>query len=125
MKLRHAPTGALFFTAAIAMLTCAIPASAAGFRGPVGLQLYSLRAQFKKDAPGTFDEVKGWGVKYAEAYAGLLETVKLTPAQLKEQLESRGIKLVSSHFGYEQFRDDIDGVVRDSEAMGLKYAGCA
>src|SRR5690349_17071487 len=28
------------------------------FKGPVGLQLYSLRAAFAKDVPGTLDKVK-------------------------------------------------------------------
>lgn len=127
MKLRHALANAslLMVATATLILSRAAPASASDFHGHVGLQLYSLRAQFKKDAPATFDEVKGWGVKYAEAYGGLWQAAKLTPAQLKEQLDKRGIKLISSHFGYEQFRDDIDGVIRDAEAMGLKYAGCA
>src|SRR6267142_2425871 len=35
-----------------------------GFKGPVGLQLYSLRAQFGKDVPGTLDIVKGFGIKF-------------------------------------------------------------
>ena len=96
-----------------------------GFSGPVGLQLYSLRAQFKQDVPRTLDEVKGWGVKYAEAYADLLPATKLTPEELKAQLDARGITLVSSHFSYEQFRDDVEGVARTAKLMGLKYAGCA
>jgi sugar phosphate isomerase/epimerase len=64
-------------------------------------------------------------VKYAEAYADLLPATKLSAAELKSQLDARGIKLVSSHFSYEQIRDNLDGVVRDAEAMGLKYAGIA
>ena len=36
------------------------------FKGRIGLQLYSLRDQFPKDVTGTLDEVKGWGIKYAE-----------------------------------------------------------
>mgnify|MGYP003353644613 CR=1 FL=1 len=31
----------------------------ASFRGPIGLQLYSLRAQFIKNVPGTLDVVQG------------------------------------------------------------------
>jgi sugar phosphate isomerase/epimerase len=96
-----------------------------GFRGPIGLQLYSLRAQFKQDVPRTLDEVRDWGFKYAEAYADLLPAIKLAPEQLKAQLDARGINLVSSHFSYEQLRDHIEDVARDAEAMGLKYAGCA
>src|SRR5580704_8796967 len=94
----------LFNTLGIALsawlLAGATSGHAAGFQGRVGLQLYSLRAQFKQDVPGTLDKVKGWGIKYAEAYADLLPATKLTPAQLKAELDARGIKLVSSHFSY-------------------------
>lgn len=45
------------------------------FKGPVGLQLYSLREQFKKDVPGTIDTVKSFGIKYAE----LAGTVQSNP----------------------------------------------
>jgi|ERR1700722_4484071 len=108
-----------------AMIVQTISASGAGFQAPVGLQLYSLRAQFKQDVPGTLDKIHNWGVKYAEAYADLLPATKLTPEQLKSELDARGIELIGSHFGYEKFRDDLDGVVRDATAMKLKYVGCA
>ena len=52
------------------------------FKGPVGLQLYSLRDQFGKDVPGTLDEVKQWGIRYAE----LAGTYGLTPDAVQAQL---------------------------------------
>ncbi len=91
------------------------------FKGPVGLQLYSLRAQFGKDVPGTLDEVKSLGIQYAE----LAGTYKVPPAEFKAQLAARGIQPVSGHFGYELFRDHLDQVVQEAEALGLQYAGCA
>ena len=91
------------------------------FKGPVGLQLYSLRAQFGKDVPGTLDEVKSWGIQYAE----LAGTYNLPPADFKAQLLAHGIKPVSGHFGYEMYRDHLDQVVHDAETLGLEYAGCA
>jgi sugar phosphate isomerase/epimerase len=93
----------------------------ASFQGPVGLQLYSLREQFGKDVPGTLDEVKGFGIKYAE----LAGTYNLSPDKFKEALAARGIQAVSAHFPYERYRDDAEGVARDAQALGLKYAGCA
>jgi hypothetical protein len=36
------------------------------FKGRIGLQLYSLREQFPKNFLGTLDEVKSWGIRYAE-----------------------------------------------------------
>lgn len=91
------------------------------FKGPIGLQLYSLRAQFGKDTPGTLDEVKSFGIQYAE----LAGTYKVPPAEFKAQLIAHGIQPISGHFGYEQYRDHLDGVVHDAETLGLKYAGCA
>ena len=36
------------------------------FKGPVGLQLYSLRADFAKDVPGTLRGLREMGFKYVE-----------------------------------------------------------
>jgi sugar phosphate isomerase/epimerase len=91
------------------------------FEGPIGLQLYSLRDQFKKDVPGTLDEVKNFGIKYAEV-AG---TYGLAPEKFQEELSARGIKPIGAHFAYERYRDDAEGVAKEAKALGLEYAGCA
>jgi sugar phosphate isomerase/epimerase len=91
------------------------------FKGPVGLQLYSLRDQFKKDVPGSFDEVQRLGFKYAEL-AGMYD---LPPEKFNQELARRGIKAISTHFPYERYRDDAEGAAREAQALGLKYAGCA
>ena len=36
------------------------------FKGPLGLQLYSLREQFAKDVTGTLDRVRDLGIQYVE-----------------------------------------------------------
>ena len=103
----------------------ALAAASAGigpsFKGPVGLQLYSLREQFKQEVPGTLDKVKGFGIKYAE----LAGTYNLSAEQFKAQLAERGIEAVGAHFPFERYRDDAEGVAREAKALGLKYAGCA
>src|SRR5260221_6176381 len=91
------------------------------FKGPIGLQLYSLRDQFTKDVPGTLDEVKGFGIKYAE----LAGTYGMSPEKFKQELSTRGIKPISAHFGFERYRDDAEGVAKEAKALGLEYAGCA
>jgi len=93
----------------------------ADFKGPVGLQLYSLRDQFKKNVPATLDEVKSFGIQYVE----LAGTYDLSPEKFKEELTKRGLEAVSGHFPYEKFRDDPESIARDAKALGLKYAGCA
>ena len=91
------------------------------FKGPVGLQLYSLRDQFKKDVSGTLDEVKKFGFKYAEV-AG---TYGLTAEQFTAQLAARGIKPIGAHFDYDRYRTDPEGVALEAKSLGLQYAGCA
>src|SRR6266404_5114293 len=118
----------LFFTCAASLgLLCTSIAVAApagigpSFKGPVGLQLYSLREQFKKDVPGTLDEVKKFGFTSAE----LAGNYDLTPEKFKQELDARGIRPIGAHFAYERYRDDAEGVAREAKALGLKYAGCA
>jgi sugar phosphate isomerase/epimerase len=90
-------------------------------KGRIGLQLYSLRDQFAKDVPGTLDEVKSWGIKNVE----LAGTYGLTTEQFKVELDKRGLKAISAHYSYDQFRTNLDDILRDAKILGLKYAGCA
>jgi len=117
----------LFLTAVgaciLAMAATAAPQAGIGpsFTGPIGLELYSLRAEFAKDLPATLDKVRSFGIKNVE----LAGTYNLSPGQFKEMLAARGLKPISSHFPYERFRDDAEGVAKDAKALGLQYAGCA
>jgi sugar phosphate isomerase/epimerase len=92
-----------------------------GFKGPVGLQLYSLREQFKQDVPGTLDKVRAWGFKYVE----LAGTYGMTPEAFKALLDARGLKAVAGHFGYEKYRDDVEAIAKEAKVLGLEYVGCA
>ena len=65
------------------------------FKGPVGLQLYSLRDQFKKDVPATLDQVRAFGITNVE----LAGTYGVAPEKFKEQLDARGLKAVSAILG--------------------------
>jgi sugar phosphate isomerase/epimerase len=117
---------AFIYLICCSVLLC-LPAPAAdsgvgrSFKGPVGLQLYSLRADFAKDVPGTLARVRDFGIKNVE----LAGTYNLPPEQFKKMLQSNGLKPISCHFPYERYRDDLEGVVRDAKALGLQYAGCA
>ena len=91
------------------------------FKGPVGLQLYTLRAKFAKDVPGTLDLVKSNGFKYVE----LAGTYNLPPEQFKKMLDERGLVPIAGHFGYDRYQKDPESVAREAKALGLKYAGVA
>lgn len=87
----------------------------------MGLQLYSLRNQFAKDVPGTLAEIQGWGIQNVE----LAGTYGLSTEQFKAQLDAHGLRPISAHYGYDQFRTNLDWVISDAKALGLQYVGCA
>jgi sugar phosphate isomerase/epimerase len=111
-------------TFAISLLTVALTSTlfAGNFDSPAGLQLYSLRSQFKlRGVAWTLDKVKELGITEVE----LAGTNDLTIPQFKAELDQRGLKPISSHFPYSRWKTDLDNVVKDAKALGLKYAGCA
>ena len=91
------------------------------FKGPVGLQLYSLRDEFKTNVAGTLAKVRAYGFSYVE----LAGTYGLAPEQFKKMLDQNQLIPVAAHFPYEALRDNLESVARDAKALGLKYAGCA
>jgi sugar phosphate isomerase/epimerase len=92
------------------------------FRGPTGLQLYSLRDMMKAQGPAAvLDKARQWGFKYVE----VADTGGLTPAAFRAELDKRGLVPIGKHFPYERLRDDIDGVIAEAKGLGLPYVGCA
>lgn len=91
------------------------------FKGPIGLQLYSLRGKFAKDVPGTLDLVKSNGIKYVE----LAGTYNLPVDQFKKMLDERGLVPISAHFGYDRYQKEPEVVAKEAKALGLNYAGVA
>jgi sugar phosphate isomerase/epimerase len=111
-----------FFTTLLLCLTSAALAADQSFSGITGLQLYSLRSQFKlRGVPWTLDRVKSFGITEVE----LAGTYDMKPEQFKTELEQRGLKAVSGHFPYGRYKTDLDVVVAEAKTLGLKYAGCA
>jgi sugar phosphate isomerase/epimerase len=91
------------------------------FKGPLGLQLYSLRDTFKKDPTAALDQTKSLGFQFAELYSG----VPLEPEKLKAELAARGITPISGHFSYDALKKDPSASIKAAQALGLKYAGVA
>ena len=91
------------------------------FKGPIGLQLYSLRAEFTRNVPASLEKVRGYGIRNVE----LAGTYNLLPDKFKTMLDANGLKPVSGHFPYERYRDDVESVARDAKALGLRYVGVA
>jgi sugar phosphate isomerase/epimerase len=91
------------------------------FKGPLGLQLYSLRDEFKKDVPATLTKVHEFGFRTVE----LAGNYGKSPEEFAALLAQHGLKPVAGHFGFERFRDDPEGVAKEAKALGLEWAGTA
>src|SRR4030095_3741470 len=76
------------------------------FKGPVGLQLYSLRADFTRNVPATLDKVKAYGIRDVE----VASTYNLTPEKFRAMLDERGLRPVSGHFSFDRYASDPAGV---------------
>ena len=91
------------------------------FKGPIGLQLYSLRADFIRNVPKTLDRVRDYGFQRVE----LAGTYNFTPERFREMLTERKLIPVSGHFPFDRYKNDPEGVAREAKTLGLRYAGCA
>jgi sugar phosphate isomerase/epimerase len=87
----------------------------------IGLQLYSLRNQFKTDVPGTLAKIKSWGIKEIEGGG----TYGLSMDEYKKLLAQNGLKMVSIGVGFEKLADNPQAVVDEAKAFGSKYVMCS
>src|SRR5262249_50518946 len=86
-------------------------AHAAGGKPPLGLQLYSLRSQLKKDVPGTLKQVKEWGFEEGEAYTDFA-------ANIAGPLKDAGLHASSMHVAHDRLAKDMSGAPKDTGTLG-------
>src|SRR6266853_3926799 len=91
------------------------------FKGPLGLQLYTLRESFKTNVLATLDKVKALGFTEIEGGGDYGLGIEAFNALLQQ----RGLKMVSAGFGYEALTKDIAAAVRRAQAFGVKSVMCA
>ncbi len=94
----------------------------ADFRDHLGLQLYSLRATtLSKGLPVALDQVKAWGIKEVE---GGGSTGNMTAAQIRTELDARGLVQPSMHAQYDRLGKDLAGVISDAKTLGSTLIIC-
>jgi sugar phosphate isomerase/epimerase len=91
------------------------------FKGPLGLQMYSLRFYAPSNFPGKLDKIREYGLKTIEG--GPSRGTSLD--DFFKELDARGIKLVSSGVDFERLKTNPDAVVEQSKKLGVKYVMCA
>jgi sugar phosphate isomerase/epimerase len=85
--------------------------------GPIGIQLYTVRAQMRADMPGTVAAIAGLGYKEVE-FAGYFGR---TAKQVREMLDANGLKSPSTHIGFDAMKTDWDKTFDDALTIGQKF----
>lgn len=83
----------------------------------ISVQMYTLRSIAATDFDAAFKAVAEIGLKNVEL-AGLQG---LTPAQLRELLDTYGLVAPSAHVPYEAFEADVDQVIADYKTIGTEW----
>lgn len=89
------------------------------FKGALAVQLWSFRADFAKDVPGTLKRVRALGFTHVElaGYYGL------TARQFKAELDRAGLKAISLHLDLEEAQTKLDDFIQDAKILGVTQIG--
>ncbi|WP_405382979.1 sugar phosphate isomerase/epimerase family protein [Maribacter sp. LLG6340-A2] len=87
----------------------------------VGLQLYSLRNQFKVDVANTLGLINEWGITKIEGGG----TYDLPMDEYKALLAEHKLEMVSIGASFEDLENNVDKVVKEAKDFGAKYVMCA
>ncbi|PYT75952.1 MAG: xylose isomerase [Acidobacteria bacterium] len=89
---------------------------------PVGLELYSVRDELKKDAEGTVRAVAQMGYQGVEFYAPYFEWSESQTKQMRKLLDDLGIRCFSTHNDSSYLGAEKIGRARDMNLiLGSKY----
>jgi sugar phosphate isomerase/epimerase len=86
----------------------------------IGLQLYSLRNEFKTEVVGTLDLVEKWGIREIEGG----DTYGLSMDEFKKLLKENNLRMISVGADYNQLRDNPQSVIENAKAFGAQYVVC-
>ena len=89
---------------------------------PVGLELYSVRDELKKDPEGTIRAVAKMGYQDVEFYAPYFEWSEAQAQQMRKLLDDLGLRCYSTHNDEDFFGAQKIGKARDlNKILGTKY----
>ncbi|MDO5565627.1 MAG: sugar phosphate isomerase/epimerase [Planctomycetia bacterium] len=92
------------------------------FKGPVGLQLYSLREIFKTDLDAGLKQTTDFGFQYVELTQ--VVTKNKSCDEIVAKLAQHKLKAIAAGWSFADFEKDPEKVIREAKAFGVEYAGC-
>ncbi|WP_260706703.1 sugar phosphate isomerase/epimerase family protein [Edaphobacter flagellatus] len=87
---------------------------------PIGIQLYSVRAQMAEDFEGALAAVREAG--YVEVEAAALP--KKSAAEIRAALDKAGLRCVSAHHSFADVTTRYDQTVEFNKTLGVSYIIC-
>src|SRR5271169_4481093 len=109
------------FVAYSAVLPWVLDVRAAGSL-PVGLELYSVRGELKRDLQGTVRAVAAMGYQCVEFYSPYYEWTESQTKEMRKLLDDLGVKCYSTHNDRTYFEKDKLSKARDYNLiLGTKY----
>lgn len=110
------------FLALSAALPWALKASASSSAIPVGLELYSVREELKKDPEATIRAVAKMGYQCVEFYAPYFDWSDAQARQMRKLLDDLGVRCYSTHNDDKFFSAENINHARDLNLiLGTKY----
>lgn len=107
---------------AAAPLGVASVAAAATKHYPVGLELYSVREDLKKDLAGTVRKVAHMGYKCVEFYAPYYQWTPGEARKVRRELDQLGIRCYSTHNDIKSFTPEGIGKAMElNRILGTRY----
>jgi sugar phosphate isomerase/epimerase len=88
--------------------------------GPIGLQLYTVRDEMKKDVAGTLARVARIGYREVE-FAGYFDK---SPQSIRAMLKRNGLTAPSAHIGFPVLGASFDKIIADALVVGHQYLIC-
>lgn len=86
----------------------------------IGLQLYSLRNEFKTEIAGTLQKIRSWNIREIEGGG----TYGLPMDDFKKLLADNHLKMVSVGADYNQLKENPQSAIDEAKAFGAKYVVC-
>lgn len=110
------------FVALSATLPFAMRAYAKKSSIPIGLELYSVRDELKKDPEGTVRAVAQMGYQCVEFYSPYYDWTEAQAKHMRKLLDDLGVRCYSTHNGEDYFSKDKISKARDLNlTLGTKY----
>ena len=92
---------------------------------PVGLELYSVRDDLKKDLTGTVDQVAHLGYECVEFFSPYYQWTLEYAQKVRKQLDSLRVRCYSTHNDLVAFQPDgINKAIELNQALGARYLVC-